>query len=49
MQPIQLYELVEISNNSRITNEVLFTINSKLTPAEIRAFRIWLHIIKESK
>ena len=43
---LRLYELVEIPNNSRITADILYYLNNKLSKEEIRDFRIWLRIIK---
>lgn len=43
---IRLNELTEVSNNSRLTNDVLRSLNDKLDEKELRDFRQWLGIVK---
>lgn len=46
MSTIHLYELVEVSNNSRLTNQVHATLNEKLTDNEKQLIIQWLKIVK---
>lgn len=43
---LHLSDLVEISNNSRLTSEILLILKDKLSPEEIIKFKKWLSIIK---
>ena len=46
---IRSYQLVEVSNNSQLTNIVLTTINEKLDDKEKRDFIQWLNIVKNKQ
>ena len=46
MYSLELSNLVEVSNNSKITNIVLETLNEKLSDEEKRDFEIWLRCVK---
>ncbi len=46
--PLKLSDLVEISNNSIITSNVLRAINSSFTEKEIRDFKQWLKIVEQT-
>ena len=49
MSKLELYELAQLANNSRVTNEVLTILNAKLKGSDLRIFREWLRIIREKK
>ena len=46
MNKLQLYNLVELSNDSKITRSLLNILNEKLTDTEMLEFKKWLNIIK---
>ena len=46
---LQLHQLVSVSNNSIITNNVLRIVNEKLTPEELKEFENWLRIVKQEQ
>lgn len=46
MKNIPLYKLVNVSNNSILTNSVLSTLNEKLTDIEKDNFQRWLTLIE---
>lgn len=46
---LELYNLVEVSNNSRITNELLEILNTKLEGNDFRVFQTWLRIVKDNQ
>lgn len=45
MAKLQLNQLVTVSNNSRLTAEVLNALNT-LPEKDIRLFEQWLHLVK---
>ena len=44
-----LPKMCEISNNSRLTQQLAETINSKLTDQELADFHKWIGLIKTNK
>lgn len=46
---IQLHELVKVSNNSRLTSDVLNILNEKLSAADLNTFKEWLRLIENKK
>lgn len=43
---IKLHEIVEVSNNSRLTQDLLNTLNTKLSKSEKDDFRRFLELVK---
>jgi hypothetical protein len=46
---LRLSDLVQISNNSMITNQVLAMLNSALDEGELIIFKRWLQIVRDNK
>ena len=46
MSNIQLHQIVKVSNNSRLTQQVLASVNEKLNDKEKRDFVEWLKIVE---
>ena len=44
---LQLIDLTKVSLNTRVTNEVLNTLNTKLDDAEKRNFLTWLTLVRQ--
>jgi len=49
MRPLILHEVVNVSNNSILTNQILKIINNNLNDNEIQVFRDWLKIVSNKQ